>query len=428
MKKNIILVVLCLLALGVGAQVPWDTTISGRWPHYYYTYALEDEDSGDTWSVYSSTPAAVFVQRDSLHSDWHGRRCGPSFDVAKEFACLMQCDSTMHVVGVAFVPGWHLRFANDWSNNMPEGTELTATIYDTGMRVLNTGTVTVDDIDVGPFWAPAYCDCIVGPFMEVYFNDTIELDAPFYVSVTARHHDTMLLSPTLYVMGDHIGTDGEYECNYPYEQRRYRISEGDTWHDEMCGYNHLTVAFPILAMKCYEVENLHYEPVGGAGTMAHVQWSSDILHDYYEVSYGPAGTPPGEGTVIQTTQRRIVLSPLDRNTRYDVYVRARCDRDTSGWTSWSDALQVHLATYGVDDVEAMHWSLTPNPAHGSATVQCNEGIMSVELLTLKGEVLSRRETAGVHQYTIDLAGLAKGMYIVRIATPHGTATRKLAVE
>ena len=428
MKKKIIFVVLCLLALGVGAQEPWDTTISGRWPHYYYTYALEDEND-NFWMVYTSIRAAVFVPRDSLNSDMHGLRCGPSFDVAKEFACLMQCDSTMHVVGIAFVPDWRLRQTYDYLYHLPEGTELTAAIYDTGMWVLKTGTVTVDDIEVGPYWQQGLSyNGGVGVFMEVYFNDTIELDAPFYVSVTARHHDTMLLSPTLYIMGDHISTDGEYECNYPYEQRRYRMSESDTWHEEMCGYNHLTVAFPILAMKCYEVENLHYEPVGSAGTMAHVQWSSDILHDYYEVSYGPAGTPPGEGTVIQTTQRRIVLSPLDGNTRYDVYVRARCDRDTSGWTSWSDALQVHLATYGVDDVDVMPWSLTPNPAHGSATVRCDEGIASVELLTVKGEVISRRETAGVQQYTIDLAGLAKGMYIVRIATPHGTATRKLAVE
>ena len=190
----------------------------------------------------------------------------------------------------------------------------------------------------------------------------------------------------------------------------------------------MTMSFPILAMKCYDVENLRYEPVGSAGTMAYVQWGLDILHDYYEVSYGPVGTPPGDGTVIQTHQPRVVINQLDRNTRYDVYVRAHCDRDTSGWSSWSDTLHVHLATYGIDNVGDEILSLSPNPARGTATVRCEAGVQSVEVVSATGATVLSLDGGGAQACVLDLAGLAKGVYVVRIATPQGTAAQKLAVE
>ena len=39
-----------------------------------------------------------------------------------------------------------------------------------------------------------------------------------------------------------------------------------------------------------------------------------------------------------------------------------------------------------------------------------------------------RDMAGEHMCTIDLSGLAKGIYIVQVTTTQGTAARKLAVE
>ena len=308
---------------------------------------------------------------------------------------------------------------------MLEECDLTATVYDTGMVVLKMNSISGEALAKGPTWKPVGKG-VFGTFLELYFNDTLLIDKPLYISVTARNYEILMDSPLLYVVGD--GFRHDYECHFPYEQRRYRTSEGDGWHDEICGYNHMTMSFPILAMKCYDVENLRYEPVGSAGTMAYVQWGLDILHDYYEVSYGPVGTPPGDGTVIQTHQPRVVINQLDRNTRYDVYVRAHCDRDTSGWSSWSDTLHVHLATYGIDNVGDEILSLSPNPARGTATVRCEAGVQSVEVVSATGATVLSLDGGGAQACVLDLAGLAKGVYVVRIATPQGTAAQKLAVE
>lgn len=84
---------------------------------------------------------------------------------------------------------------------------------------------------------------------------------------------------------------------------------------------------------------------------------------------------------------------------------------------------------GIRRVEApIEFSVTPNPAHSNATVRCAAGLQTVELLGVKGDVLLRREAAGSEACVLDLTGLAKGIYIVRITTPRGIAAQKLAVE
>ena len=224
-----------------------------------------------------------------------------------------------------------------------------------------------------------------------------------------------------------------YVCHIPYEMRRYRIaaqSVGEeilNWADEECHYGVQTCLYPILVLPCGEVTGLRCQAVGGAGTVALVEWDSGENNAAYEVSFGPRGTPPGAGTVTTVTVPRFVQS-LDRNTHYDFYVRGRCDQDSTMWSAWSGPLHVHLATMSINGAEPVDWSLTPNPAHGSATVRCEEGIRSVELLTVKGERIQYQEMAGERTCTLDLGGLAKGLYIVQVTTAQGTAARKLAVE
>ena len=219
----------------------------------------------------------------------------------------------------------------------------------------------------------------------------------------------------------------------PYESRRYRIApgKGDSiqyWADEECRYGMQTCLYPILVLPCGEVTGLRCQALGGAGTVAFVEWDAGDNNAAYEVSYGPEGTPAGEGTVYATIIPQYVTA-LDRNTHYDFYVRARCDLDTSVWTAWSEPLNVHLASMAISDAEEPFvWSLTPNPAHGSATVHCEVGMTCVEVLTVKGERIMLREMAGQQTCTLDLAGLARGIYIVQVTTAQGTAARKLAME
>ena len=106
------------------------------------------------------------------------------------------------------------------------------------------------------------------------------------------------------------------------------------------------------------------------------------------------------------------------------------------WSGWGAPTLFYLGSeepdtsgIGIRRVEeAVEFSVTPNPARGTTTVRCAAGLQTVELLGVKGDVLLRREAAGSEACVLDLTGLAKGIYIVRITTSRGTAAQKLAVE
>lgn len=441
MRKTLLLAVLSVLCLTAGAANVGDT-IHGRYRYYHYPYAFEDF-LGPNLTVYDDGvrcylgrfhTECVYDASDS--TSFHRSVCQPIYYYGKEFACMRHSDDTLHIIGISFIEDslyWGGMGAEE--PFLPENRSYTVTLFDSNMNVLRSASSFVDDLLCGPRWIFAGSSPF-GTFREIYFNDTVDIAGTFYISMSIFHMDTMCYSTAEVQCEQRCFfvnyPEDPYYYHIPYEHRKYRTSIDDIWHDEPCGYGHTTLIYPILEIEedsCVAPAVL-YQPAGLASstTSAIVFWQVDDNHDFYEIGYGPVGTPPGEGTVETTALTHYLIQNLDRNTRYDVYVRARCDFARTEWSPWSDTLHIHLATYGVEDVEAMHWSLTPNPAHGSATVRCDEGIASVELLTVKGEVISRRETAGVQQYTIDLSGLPRGVYIVRITTPRGISSRKLAVE
>ena len=319
-------------------------------------------------------------------------------------------------------------------------------IYDEWMGLIWSDTVATEDLRIDYYYEAGVSRLVDGysypvgyehpayiGLCKIYFDTILQVPETFYIGITSStpintRCDTMLIITSFFEMDENGSTNV-----LPYESRRYRIApgKGDSiqyWAEEECHYGVQTCLYPILVLSCGEVTGLRCQTIGGAGTVAFVEWDAGVNDSAYEVSYGPQGTPPGEGIVVTTSLPRYI-NTIDRNMHYDFYVRARCDFDTTVWTAWSEPLHVHLASMAISDAEEpLVWSLTPNPAHGSATVQCEVGMTSVEVLTVKGERIMLRDMAGEQTCTLDLSGLSKGIYIVQVTTAQGTAARKLAVE
>jgi hypothetical protein len=161
----------------------------------------------------------------------------------------------------------------------------------------------------------------------------------------------------------------------------------------------------------------------------------ETASDSSRLSITPYDMPVDSGLVIELTDNSYTATGLaSGGALYAARLRTQCHHhcpahaDSLVWSDWGRATYFRIGNQGVLDAEPVKCSLTPNPAHGSATVQCEVEMTSVEVLTVKGERIMLRDMAGEQTCTLDLGGLAKGIYIVQVTTAQGTAARKLAVE
>lgn len=188
--------------------------------------------------------------------------------------------------------------------------------------------------------------------------------------------------------------------------------------------------FPIIRLDgdtCPEVREVRYTRVGNSAAIA--QWDAGTNHRDWQLCYGPQGFDPEGAEVETTTVPQRALTGLSVSEHYDVYVKARCRFARDEWTPWAGPFSFSMSEIGIDDEPvAVEFCVTPNPAHGTATVRCDGGMTGVELLSVKGDIVQRHDLKGATACILDLAGLAKGVYMVRIATPQGSSSRKLVVE
>src|SRR5690625_3317120 len=84
-----------------------------------------------------------------------------------------------------------------------------------------------------------------------------------------------------------------------------------------------------LAQICTEPTDISVNEV--TDNSAEISWEGDA--DTYEIEYGEAGFTQGEGTVLTDMTSPYILTDLEANTSYDVYIRSVCDEDK--FSSWA---------------------------------------------------------------------------------------------
>ena len=190
------------------------------------------------------------------------------------------------------------------------------------------------------------------------------------------------------------------------------------------------ILFPIIRNDgdtCPQVCNI--EVFRGNTTQFFMRWGRGTNHLDWQVSYGPAGTAPEDGTMLTFNQPMTSLITVDPDSQYVAYVRARCRFDRDEWGPWSDPVDIHLNANDIETVDSgVPVTLSPNPATASITVACGEPMQSVELLDLDGRILLEQQPSGSSTTTLDTSTIPTGTYLLRIHTPQGTAVKKLVVR
>ena len=88
----------------------------------------------------------------------------------------------------------------------------------------------------------------------------------------------------------------------------------------------------------------------------------------------------------------------------------------------------HVDTVGINvRLLERYTGLQPNPAAERVQVLSSFGLQHIEVFNAAGTKVQEQKATG-YSATLDIRALPAGPYLVRIATPHGTVTKKLLVQ
>ena len=183
--------------------------------------------------------------------------------------------------------------------------------------------------------------------------------------------------------------------------------------------------------SCALVTNLAVDYVDS--TLASLSWTYNETPDHWEAEYGLQGFTQGNGTTTTTANNSLILSELQPDTYYDVYVRSVCnDNLTSEWTSISfktDTLVPPVTppdpgdTTSVQSFASDHILCFPNPAHGQCFLKFQqEKPLFIQLFSIDGKLIQQMIP---HTETITLSLPYQGVFILRCETKQGIIVRKI---
>ena len=187
---------------------------------------------------------------------------------------------------------------------------------------------------------------------------------------------------------------------------------------------------------CPQVE--WFNVTGTRGDTTILRWqSADDLHTEWQLSYGPKGIDPDNGTLVDcraASWRHI--DSLHTRDSMSAWVRTVCrDEGYLRYSDWS-----HEVSWGGRDSSAL-WTeqpqgnirleglvrLTPNPATDEVTITSAYRLTGVEVYAMDGRLRYQAPAQGL-TCRFAVQGWPRGTYLVLVQTAAGTSTKKLVVR
>lgn len=189
----------------------------------------------------------------------------------------------------------------------------------------------------------------------------------------------------------------------------------------------------ITTSNCYSVSDLNAEP---SYTEAVINWSMGVdLNDRWEVVYGHHGFHDGYELGRQEVEGdpRITLTGLDSATTYDVKVRSLCEEGRySGWIMTTFTTLAGSSHEGIAEAEGLQVAIYPNPATTATTISVKgvEGRINVAIIGVDGRTVRSftKDCPADCEMVLDVEGLAKGSYVVRLYNDKIDTTKKFNVQ
>ena len=189
----------------------------------------------------------------------------------------------------------------------------------------------------------------------------------------------------------------------------------------VCGennYSEWTEAIVLMPSECARPEGVTATADGREVT---VSWQSSGA-ERYRVTYFDEFSAIADATTVDVEGTSTTVTVSEGGMNYSFYVQAYC---SGALSTYSDPATVSIV--GINVAEGSNISLYPNPASTTVTVEGIEGQATVTMVDLNGRETGKWSVNG-GAMTINVNGLAKGTYFVRIVSEKSTAVRKLVVR
>ena len=158
-----------------------------------------------------------------------------------------------------------------------------------------------------------------------------------------------------------------------------------------------------------------------------IAWTDNADANQWNVRYREPGGSWDTTSVAATT---FYLTGLSEHTTYEIQVQADCGEDNL--SEWSNTLTVTTKGVGIPSWLENSVMLFPNPAKEVVNVQCTMNNVQwdgafVEVYDVYGKLLQTVRISS-ETTTLNVAGLANGMYFVRVTTEMGAVTKRFVKE
>ena len=298
----------------------------------------------------------------------------------------------------------------------------------TGLTPATTYTIALRDI----------CDSTHYSDWNIFFitTDDLECIAPVTVTASASFtsaHITWTAGGSEVAWQVHLGYDALIPVTMTSADLT-NLSQGWTYSvavRPMCGFDNEvegpwsdTVDFTTDACEA----PTEVTATAITSTTATITWtpSANSTGSYY-INYGLEDFTTGSGIVVPVTGTSFMITDLEPLTTYDVYVESQCAGNAL--SVWTTVYQFTTEQEGISDTpETGSVKLYPNPSNSVVTIAVEgmEGDATVSIVDLNGrEVLQTTMNESV--MSLDVSGLSKGAYFLRLTGERMNTIRKLLV-
>ena len=333
-----------------------------------------------------------------------------------EYATHMFADEKIKIVGLAVGRYTNINYVklSLYGLDKPEALAWTTGIFE-DYDYVDSAYI---ELGISGYGLPYYHHVTNGLLVTFFDNSSpVEITGDFYIGFSVGYNDIY----NRVVLLNHLCEDHEPPYNYPLRSSRLRI-DGE-WVDNGSS-RYIPMLFPIIEPECKAMEEVRVT-TDSAGCLV-AEWDSVPYQEQWVVAFSHQGTTTFD-TVDSCRWRHC---GLPAGTPYNISVRSRCTNLNSyTWSPWSGGADIP-DPMAVATPEGVHFTVAPNPARDHVTLGLPP--VSDSRMELYDATGRRWQSVALPPYAatarLDIAALPAGLYLLRLVTPQGVATRRLMVN